>query len=139
MMTLGMLIWDYQSENQNLIRQWADGIRLGKRDRALLDQKLDALEALEFDLATHTHLVAGPLRSSKDKHIYKLRVNAGVMIRIMLCRGPLTGEAACTLLEGATERDGRLVPANAPEVAAKRREDVLGKPVDCRRKHERFS
>lgn len=133
-----MIIWDFQLGERNLILQWADEIRLGKRDRALLDQKLDALQALKFDLATHTHLVAGPLDISKDKHIYKLRVNASIMIRIMLCRGPLPDEPACTLLAGATERDRRLHPYNSPEVASRRRQQVLDNPKQYRRPHERF-
>ena len=118
--------------------EWADEVRLGKRDRALLDQKLDALSALQFDLATHTHLVAGPLNNSTDKHIYKLRVNASIMIRIMLCRGPVPGETACTLLAGATERDRQLVPPNAPERASGHRKQVLGDPLKYRRRHEQF-
>jgi len=135
----GMVIWDYQTADRNLILEWAKDIRLGKRDRGLLDQKLDALAALQFDMASHTHLVAGPLNNSPDKHIYKLRVNASVMIRIMLCRGPLPGESACTLLVGATERDGRLEPANAPAVAGDRRKEVLNDGRRFRRAHERFT
>ena len=134
-----MIIWDFQHGQRNLILQWADEIRLGKRDRGLLDQKLDALAALRFDLATHTHLVAGPLDNSKDKHIYKLRVNASIMIRIMLCRGPLPDEAACTLLAGATERDRRLDPQNSPDVASRRRQQVLVDSKQYRRPHERFT
>ena len=137
-MGLGMVVWDFQLADRNLILEWADDVRLGKRDRALLDQKLDALSALDFELATHTHLVAGPLNNSPDKHIYKLRVNASIMIRVMLCRGPLPGEAACTLLAGATERDMALVPANAPQTASERRKQVLGSPKQYRRTHEKF-
>ena len=137
-MGLGMVIWDFHLADRNLIREWAEDVRLGKRDRALLDQKLDALSALDFELATHTHLVAGPLNNSTDKHIYKLRVNASIMIRVMLCKGPLQGEAACTLLVGATERDRMLVPKNAPETASTRRSQVLAAPKQYRRMHERF-
>ena len=137
-MGLGMVIWDFQLADRNLIRKWAADVRLGKRDRALLDQKLDALSALNFDLATHTHLVAGPLNNSADKHIYKLRVNASIMIRVMLCRGPLPGEAACTLLAGATERNMLYVPANAPQMASARRKQVMASPKQYRRTHEKF-
>ena len=135
----GMTLWDFQSQGRNAIQAWADEIRLSKRDRALLDQKLDALGALEFDLATHTHLVAGPLTNSDDKHIYKLRVNGSIMIRILMCRGPLIGERACTFLCGATEHDMKLKPANAPRVASKRRREVLEDPAQNRRPHERFT
>ena len=138
-MVSGMLIWDFQSADRNLIIEWADRIRLGKRDRALLDQKLDALSALRFELATHTKLVAGPLNNSADKHIYKLRVSGSIMIRIMMCRGPLDGESACTLLAGATERDSRLDPGNAPVTASERRKQILTDPGKYRRQHERFS
>lgn len=55
-----LLFWDYQIHNRNAIQEWADDVRLSKRDSGLLDQKLDALAAMDFDLATHTHLVAGP-------------------------------------------------------------------------------
>jgi len=135
----GMILWDYQFQGRNEILKWADHIRLGKRDRGLLDQKLDALAAMTFDFAKHTHLVAGPLNNSDDKHIYKLRVNGSVIVRIMMCRGPLAGESGCTFLVGATERDMELHPYNAPEVASKRRTLVLGNHRTYRRRHELFS
>jgi hypothetical protein len=138
-MTEKMVLWDYQARGRNEILEWADSIRLSKRDRGLLDQKMDALEAMSFDLATHTHLVAGPLNNSKDKHIYKLRVNGTAAIRLMMCRGPLAGETACTMLVGATERDRKLSPANAPEIASERRRNVCQDHRLYRRRHERFS
>lgn len=134
-----MVIWDFQLGDTNAIREWAADIRLGKRDRGLLDQKLDALTRLRFDLATHTHLVAGPLRTSADKHIYKLHVNASIMIRILLCRGPIGEEDGVTLLAGATERDGNLVPSSVVETASERRGLVVSKAEKYRRRHERFS
>ncbi len=135
----GMILWDYQFQGRNAILKWADDIRLGKRDRGRLDQKLDALEAMTFEFASHTNLVAGPLNNSRDKHIYKLRVNGSVAVRIMMCRGPLAGESACTFLVGATERDSKLHPSDAPAVASERRHLILGDHRVYRRSHERFS
>jgi len=134
-----MGLWDYQNRGRNAILDWADEVPLSKRDRGLLDQKLDALEAMSFDLAKHTHLVAGPLNNSRDKHIYKLRVNGSVMVRVMMCRGPLPGEQACTFLAGATEKGMKLLPANAPEIASERRSKVCQDHMLYRRRHERFS
>ena len=134
-----MSLWDYQVRGRNAIQEWADRVRLSKRDRGLLDQKVDALEAMAFELATHTHLVAGPLNNSRDKHIYKLRVNGSIMIRLMMCRGPLLGENACTFLAGATERDMKLTPVSAPSLASERRLQVCEDYRQYRRSHERFA
>lgn len=133
-----MELWDYQFQGENKILEWAKEIRLGKRDRALLDQKLDSLQALRFELASHTHLLAGPLNNSKDKHIYKIRVNASIMIRILVCRGPLANENGITLLAGATERNNRIEPARAISDASVRRAQVAKDPGSYRRRHERF-
>ena len=134
-----MDLWDYCSHERNVILKWADDVRLSKRDRALLDQKLDALSALQFDLAQQTHLLTKPLNNSADKHIHKLRVNASIMVRIMVCRGPMPGEIACTLLAGATERDGKLTPERAVGDASIHRRNVIGNPDLYRKEHERFT
>lgn len=134
-----MVLWDFHVRGRNVILQWAQDVRLGKKDRGLLDQKIDALEALTFDLACHTHLIGGPLNNSKDKHIYKLRVNASVMVRIIMCRGPNAMETECTFLAGATERDMKLDPPNVLTVASQRRQLVCVNHEEHRKKHERFT
>jgi len=136
-----MMIWDFLSpppRRENLIQRWAREDRLTVRDRARLNQKLDRLQQLEFDLAIHLHLLAGPVR--KQRHIYKLVVYGDVMLRPMLCRGPLPEEMhlAYTLLLGAVEVGNRLQPDNAPAVAEERRQAVLEKPRERRQLHERF-
>ena len=43
----------------------------------------------------------------------------------LLCRGTKDLDAELTLLVGATERDGRFEPLNAPEKADSRREEIV--------------
>src|SRR5689334_15911784 len=81
-----LLLWDFISpppRKENLILRWVSEERLTKRDRAALNQKLDRLCQMDFELAIATKLLAGPIY----KHIYKLVIHGDVMLRPMLCRG----------------------------------------------------
>ena len=115
-------IWDFLSQRgENLILRWADDERLGKADRARLNQKIDRLAQVDFDLAIGTKLLNGPLR----KEIYKLIAHRQVMMRPLLCRGPFQKEMEYTLLLGAIERNRKL-PKGCLEEAARNREIILG-------------
>jgi hypothetical protein len=130
-------LWTFVSEGgRDVLRDWAKEVRLPTRVRALVDQKVNVLRQQPFETVIHTHLLAGPI--AKQHHIYKLRVNGSVAVRLMLCRGPLVGESGYTLLLGAVERDSNLVPADAPERATRNRTVVLGDPVHRRKEHESF-
>ena len=131
---LPLVLWTFVSmTGRDVLGEWASSIRMPKATRAKLDQALDRLGQLPFEKAIHTHLLAPVAR---ERHIYKLRVNGHVAVRIMLCRGPLRAEDAYTLLVGAVERDGRLDPPDAPRKAANRLEEVLRHPSERRKLYE---
>ena len=130
-------IWTFVTVNsRDALSEWADHVRLPTRERALLDQKLDVLQSLPFEVVINTKLLAGPLTGVA--HIYKLRVNASLAVRIMLCRGPVSGELCYTLLDGAIERGGKLDPPQAPRRASERRTLVIEAPQQRRKRHEGF-
>jgi hypothetical protein len=66
-------------------------------------------------------LLAGPIK--KTGHIYKLIIHADVMLRPMLCKGPFEMDAEFTLLIGAKEIQGKLIPG--PECAVRNRAILL--------------
>ncbi len=114
-------LWDYVSpRGENLITRWADDERLGKKDRARLNQRIDRLAQIDFKLAIGTKLLNGPLR----KEIYKLIVHGQVMMRPLLCRGPFRKEMEYTFLLGAVEVNWKLPPGCLKD-AALNRESIL--------------
>ena len=111
-------LFDYvTSHHSNDILEWT--LRLQKPDRARLEQKLDRLRQISFDLAKDTHLLAGPVFAS----IWKLRVNASVMLRPHLCKGPVDKSAEYTLLIGSIEVGDRL-PEGVEKSALSRQREV---------------
>jgi hypothetical protein len=132
---VSITLWTFLSESgRDTLQEWSDGARLPTRVRALMDQKLDVLRCQPFEAVIHSKLLAGPIA----QHIYKLRLNGIVAVRIMLCRGPLLGDVGYTMLVGAVERDGKLVPRDAPERAGRNRAIVLERPKERRKVHDRF-
>ena len=82
-------LWDFLTERgENVILEWAKDNRLTVRDRAALNQKFARLAQIDFDLAIQTKLLAGPIY----KHVYKMVIHGDVMLRPMLCRGPINNE-----------------------------------------------
>src|SRR5919109_407392 len=121
-----LTLWDFLSaRGENVILRWVKDARLTPRDRAALNQKLDRLRQMDFDLAIGTKLLAGPIE--KQRHIYKLVIHGDVMLRPLLSRGPIDPEAEYTLLLGAIERGGKL-PKDAPQQAEDNRLIVLDDP-----------
>jgi hypothetical protein len=117
-------LWDFLTpRNENVILRWVRNEKLTVRDRAMLNQKLDRLRQIDFKLAIETRFLAGPIH----KHIYKLVIHGDVMLRPMLCRGPLDVEREYTLLLGAVETGGKL-PFGSKERAAENRETILRDP-----------
>ena len=96
---------------------------LEKRDRARLSAKLRMLETAGPELPPQ--LLAGPIKG----HIYKLRINGQVALRPLLCKGPINNDEEFTLLMGAIERDRKLEPRNAPDIAERRRQEILNNPT----------
>ncbi len=126
-------LWDFlDTRGKNIILQWVRDKRLSGRDRVRLNQKFARLVQMDFSLAIATKLLAGPIY----EHIYKLVIHGDVMLRPMLCKGPISNATEYTLLLGAVERGGRL-PAKAREQAAQNRQTVIDNP-SRRHTHERI-
>jgi hypothetical protein len=122
-------IFDYVDPSEgNLIRTWA--MRLQRKERAKLNQKLDSLSLHGPDL------IPGVLSPTGVPAIFKLRVRGQVQLRPMLCEGPWGRIKEYTLLMGAVEKSADYVPKNAPLLAAKIRELLIS---DAKRRtpHER--
>jgi hypothetical protein len=130
------VLWDYlSSRDSNEMQAWASELKLGVRERAQLNQKLDMLERVGFETARSLKFLAGT--SGDYNHIFKLVVHSQRMLRPMLCRGPLDAQSEITLLLGAIEKDFKLEPHNAAERADQHRSKVAmdgGKRIN----HERF-
>ena len=94
----------------------------------MLNRRLKALED-ETEHGLIPGLVEGPIRGFR--HIYKLKIGGKVRLRPLLCKGPIDNENELTLLMGATERDYRYDPFNAPSTAENRRQEIM---VDIRRR-----
>lgn len=133
-------LWDYvHGPIRNEMQAWAKREKLGSRERAQLNQKLDMLSRIGFEMARSLNCLAGT--SGDHNHIFKLIVHSERMLRPMLCRGPVEPTVEATLLCGAIEKDFKLDPSNASEQAEKNRQAVIsgareGKEV--RVSHERF-
>jgi len=111
-------LYDFVDEDsKNVISSWRDGLTI--RSKAQLDNKLHMLEISGSSLPPK--LLAGPIK--KTGHIYKLIIHADVMLRPMLCRGPFEMDTEFTLLVGAKEIQGKLIPG--PESAVKNRATLL--------------
>jgi hypothetical protein len=122
-------IFDYiDPVDGNLFKEWS--VRLQKKERAKLNQRLDSL-------AMHgSGLIPGILSPSGIPSIFKLKIHGKVQLRPMLCEGPGRGEEAFTLLLGAFEVSDDYVPMGAPLLASRMREALI---KDMRRRvpHER--
>ena len=111
-------LYDFVDEDgESVISSWRSG--LTTRSVARLDSKLHMLEISGPTLGPK--LLAGPIK--KTRHIYKLIIHADVMLRPMLCKGPFQMETEFTLLVGAKEIQGRLIPG--PESAVANRTTLL--------------
>lgn len=122
-----LALWDFCSPPprcENLIVRWVKDARLSTRDRAVFAQKLKRLSQIDFELAIKTKLLAGPIY----QHVYKLVIHGDVMLRPMLCRGPIVLQGEYTLLLGAIERNDTL-PSGAMQQAAQYRLIVLDDPT----------
>ena len=111
-------LYDYIDEGgENVILSWRS--RLTARSKAQFDSKLHMLEISGPN--SGPKLLAGPIK--KTGHIYKLIIHADVMLRPMLCKGPFEMNTEFTLLIGAKEVQGVLIPG--PESAVENRAILL--------------
>jgi hypothetical protein len=112
-----------------MIKQWC--ARLQKKDLIRLTQKIDKLAETGHELCPG---LAGPLHNSR--HLYKIKVNGNVAVRLLLCKGPICMEAEYTLLMGAFETDDKL-PEGTLEAAEQYRQEII-QDKNRRCIHERF-
>jgi hypothetical protein len=116
----------------NVIQDWADELPLQKKDRGRLDSKIDLLAKHGDDLPPKL------LQPTRSRHIMEIAVNNQIAIRVMLCRGPFLMNNEFTFLFGATEKNRKYKPKDAPERADKNRGDLILNP-NQRCKHEQFN
>jgi hypothetical protein len=117
-MKVAFSLYDFVDEDdKSVISSWRDGLTV--RSKAQFDSKLHMLEISGPSLGPK--LLAGPIK--KTGHIYKLIIHADVMLRPMLCKGPFEPDTEFTLLIGAKEIQGKLIPG--PESALENRAILL--------------
>lgn len=135
-----MKLWDFfRPPERNEISKWARKEKLTPRERGQLNQKLDRLVQLGFEAAHGLDFLDGPVLH--QRHIYKLVIHAGRMLRPMLCLGPFENKEEMTILCGAFEKDGTLDPRDAPQRAEQNRQTIIDQRnagVEYRKAHERF-
>jgi len=124
------LLYDFvNSHSENEFKEWTQNLQ--KTQRAKLNEKLDKLEIYGDEL--HPEVLTGtPIAG-----ISKLRIRGNVQLRPMLCKGPVDVGNEYTLLMGAKEVGGKLVPKDAPSKAGANKNEVIANPLKRRRKHER--
>ena len=97
--------------------EWRDG--LAKADRAILDEKLRALEAF----GTAVGFWKGVRGYGR---LNKLRIQTPTRaLRPIVCSGPFDQDGEITLLLGAFEIEDEWEPRGAPEIADGLRRDVI--------------
>ena len=105
-------LYDFEDNRGiNRMTEWAKGqpsAQLGK-----LNNRLDRLEQADGELVEQ--LIAG----AGEPSIYKIKIQGNPKLRPMLCRGPINMHVEFTLLVGAREIQGELVPP-ASEAVSKR-------------------
>jgi len=107
-----------------------------KTQEAQLDNKIRMLQVAEVDEKTGKvnlpqDVLAGP-GVYGQKWNYKLQTRGNVMLRPMVCLGPDRAKE-WTILARAIEKDWKLIPSNAADIAEARRQQVVAK------KRERFT
>jgi hypothetical protein len=105
------------SRGQNDILAWCN--RLQKMEKIRLIKRMDTLAESGHDLCPG---LVGPVHGSP--HLYKIKVNGSVAVRMLLCKGPVNKDTEYTFLLGAFERDDEL-PVGAIEAAELRRTEIL--------------
>lgn len=129
---MSFLLYDYVDTNGfNEFRAWTKDLQPAERGK--LNQKLDSLEMMGEALLPVT------LTGTSVPGIFKLRIQGNVKLRPLLCKGPIAGESAFTLLAGAKEIGSVLKPAGIESTANSRKTAVIQDPANRRKCHERIA
>ena len=111
-------LYDYvDGRERNVIADWCRGLQ--KKDRIRLVKRMDILGESGHELCPG---LAGPVHNSP--HLYKIKVNGNVAVRLLLCKGPWDMDSEYTFLLGTFESDDKLPPGTL-EAAEERRADIL--------------
>jgi len=117
----------------NAILQWLNAERVSVAQIAAFQDKIDTLEA------GGPEMVPGFISDTPVvKNIYKMKIkgNKGMkQLRPMCCRGPFAPNEH-TILIGAVEKDGKLIPGDVKKRAGKYLEMLIADPT--RRRSERL-
>jgi hypothetical protein len=124
-------LFDYVTDKgTNDFKIWTE--KLQKTQLAKLNARLDMLENKGSDLFPQI------LTGTDTAGIQKLRVRGKIELRPMVCTGPINHKKEFTLLVGAIEKQGKLEPKKADQIADKRKKEVI-KDKTRRIDHERIS
>jgi hypothetical protein len=128
-------IWDYVSTGgRNEIESWV--APLSKRDQGALVQRLIQLRQSDRQTALDSRLIAGPLRGQGN--LYKLKARGDCQLRPHLCTGPRRHESEYTMLAGAVEKGGKLIPEDVDVRAVKRRSELERNEASYARRAQRL-
>lgn len=78
------------------------------------------------------------LTPTRERSVLEICIKTNVSFRLLVCRGPLNVNKEFTLLYGCKERDRKYVPANAPEIAERHRQQLIVDIATRRCEHEHF-
>ena len=119
---------------ENVVKAWLKAERISVAQVAAFQEKIDTLER------SGPEMVPGFITDkpvAKDVHKMKVKGNKGLkQLRPMCCRGPFSPKEY-TILAGAIEKDGKLIPEGVKATAQRNRESLLADPT--RRVHERLA
>jgi hypothetical protein len=133
-------IYEYVEDGRSTIHKWLKDNNISERDRGHLVAKMDMLAKNGTEL--WPGILAGPIASKsspnklKPSHIYKLIVHGQIMLRPMLCRGPVDMDGEFTFLIGAIEKGG-VLDTDAMDAEVRRRE-VIADPENKREPNGRY-
>jgi len=118
----------------NVVREWLAAESVSVAQIAAFQEKIDALE-----MSGPTMVPGFISETPVAKDIYKMKIKGNKgrkQLRPMCCRGPF-GPKEYTILAGAVERDGKLVPENVKDTARLNLNELRADPT--RRVHERLA
>lgn len=127
---MAFTLYDFLSESgNNEFKEWTENLQ--SKERAKLNEKLDKLQ--EHGDTLYPLMLTG----TDVAGIQKLRVQGGVKLRPLLCKGPVDIASEYTLLMGAKEIGDKWVPKDAPKKANDKKAEVAANPLGRRKLHER--
>ena len=119
---------------ENVVKAWLRDEAISMAQIAAFQDKIDTLEASGPDM------IPGFISETPvAQDIYKMKIkgNKGMkQLRPMCCRGPF-GPNEYTILIGAVEKDGKLIPADVKARAQQNRRELM--TDRSRRVHERLA